>query len=73
MSMIPTLHVAFEKASALPEADQKFLAALLLEEMAEEKKWQDSFARSQDVLTRMAEDAIAEDERGETLDLDEIL
>ena len=71
--MTTALQDAFNKASALPESQQEYLAALLLEEMAEDKKWQDSFERSRDVLLRMAEEAAAEDERGETIDLDEIL
>ena len=71
--MTTSLQNAFNMASALPEAQQETLAAILLEEIAAEKQWQESFEKSQDVLARMADEAIAEYERGETRDLDESL
>jgi hypothetical protein len=71
--MTTALQDAFNQASALPVAQQETLAALLLEEMASEKRWQKAFSESQDTLARMAAEAIAEDERGETRDLDELL
>jgi hypothetical protein len=71
--MNTALQDAFQQASALPEAQQETLAAILLEEIAAEKNWQKSFESSQDTLARMASEAIAEDESGETRDLDELL
>jgi hypothetical protein len=71
--MTTALQDAFNQASALPDAQQEALAAIVLEEIAAEKKWQKAFEGSQDVLARMATEAVAEDERGETRDLDEIL
>jgi hypothetical protein len=71
--MTTALQNAFAVASALPEAQQETLAAILLEEIASEKQWQESFEKSQDVLASMAEEAIAEYRRGETRDLDELL
>lgn len=71
--MHASLEQAFSQASALPEDQQQALASLLLEEMASEAQWQKAFASSQDVLTRLAEEALEEDRRGETRDLGEIL
>jgi hypothetical protein len=71
--MTTTLQAAFEKAAALPPEQQESLAAILLEEMAAENLWQQSFAQSQDALAKLAAEALAEDEQGRTLDLDESL
>jgi hypothetical protein len=71
--MTNSLQEAFRQASALPDEQQETLAAILLEEIAAEKRWQESFAGSQDVLAKMAEEALEEDRRGETQDLDKLL
>jgi hypothetical protein len=72
-TMHASLEQAFSQASALPEDQQQALAAILLEEIASETRWQQAFASSQDVLKRLAEEALEEDRRGETRNLDEIL
>ena len=64
------LERAFAQAAKLPEREQDALAALVLEEMEAEKAWDDAFARSQDLLAQMAEEALAEHKRGETRPLD---
>ena len=56
--MTSTLQEAFKRASALPEEEQEALAAILLEEIASEKRWQDSFAGSKDALDRLADEAL---------------
>ena len=66
----PLLERAFAQAAKLPEREQDALAALVLEEMEAEKKWDDAFASSQDLLAQMAEEALAEHKRGETRPLD---
>ena len=71
--MTTTLQQAFEKAAALPPERQEALAAIVLEEIAAEDRWQQSFARSQDALARLAAEALAEDAQGRTLDMDESL
>jgi cell division inhibitor SulA len=72
-TMHSSLEQAISRAAALPEDQQQVLASILLEEMASESRWQQAFASSQDVLKRLAEEALEEDRRGETRDLDEIL
>jgi hypothetical protein len=69
--MTAALRQAFEKAATLPPDQQDALAAILLEEIADEDRWQQSFARSQDALSRLAAEALAEDAQGRTTDMDQ--
>lgn len=54
----------------LPETDQDAIAALILEELEDERKWQQSFAQSPDALAQLAAEALAEHRAGRTLPLD---
>jgi len=65
------LQEAFEKAAALPVEQQEALASIVLEEIASEQRWQTSFDRSQDALAKLADEALAEDAEGRTVDLDD--
>ncbi len=56
--MTASLQQAFEKAAALPQEEQDTLAAILLEEIASEERWRQSFARSQDALSKLAAEAL---------------
>ncbi|MFZ1935034.1 MAG: hypothetical protein WCB27_04995 [Thermoguttaceae bacterium] len=69
--MTAALQEAFEKAAALPLDRQETIAAVVLEEIESEERWQRSFARSQDALSRLAAEALAEDAQGRTLPMDE--
>jgi len=71
--MTELLEKAFAEASKLTPEEQDILARMLLDELASEELWEQSFARSQDVLARLADEAVAEYERGETKPLEEIL
>ena len=64
--MTKLLKKAFAKASKMPQEDQDAFAALLLEELASEQRWARAFAKSQDKLAALADEAISEFERGET-------
>ena len=64
---------AVQKALALPEDQQNALAAILLREIESERNWQESFARSPDVLDKLAEEALEEDRLGRTVDLTDLL
>lgn len=64
---------AFAAAAALPAEDQEYIAWRIMEKVAEETKWTDSFARSLDVLDRMAAEAKQEHAAGKTLPLEAIL
>jgi hypothetical protein len=65
--------VAFAEASRLSPEEQDFVAQILLDDLASEELWEESFARSQDELTRLADEALAEHRRGETKPLEESL
>ena len=54
------LEKAFAEASKLPEKDQNAIAEILLAELASDEYWTELFEKSQDVLTELAEEALAE-------------
>ncbi len=60
------------KLSKLSPERQDELAAWLLAEMADEARWDKSFAESQDALAKLAEEALEEHRRGETRPLEEL-
>lgn len=65
-----SLEKAFAEAAKLSAREQDALAALLMDEIAAEKQWDELFAGSQDVLAELAEEALAEHRKGETRRLD---
>ena len=68
--MTKLLEKAFEEASKLPELEQNVLAKRLLNELTAEKKWEKVFASSEDILSRLADEAIEEHKQGRTKPLD---
>ena len=64
--MTKLLQNALREVAKLPPSDQDALAAIVLEELASEQKWVELFEKSQDVLARMAEKALAEHHAGKT-------
>ena len=64
--MTQLLEKAINKAHALPNQEQDILAAIMLDEIASEKNWSASFAKSQNLLYALADEAIAEDAAGKT-------
>ena len=68
--MTKLLEKAFERASKLPEVEQNALAKWLLEELRAERKWQKAFAESEDVLARLADEALLAHRRGKTRPLE---
>lgn len=71
--MTTSLQEAFSKAAALPPERQEALAAIVLQEIEDEDRWQRSFSQSQDALAKLAAEALEEDSQGRTRDLDELL
>jgi hypothetical protein len=67
------LQKALEKVVALPQDEQDAIASQILASIADEDAWKTRFAEKRDVLRRMAQEAIEEDDRGETLPLDDLL
>ena len=64
--MTQLLEKALTEVAKLPEPEQDVLAAILLQEIASEQRWADSFAKSQDALAGLAEAALAEHAAGQT-------
>ena len=71
-SMTQALSSAIAEATKLPPAEQDVLAAILLEEVASEQRWSQSFAKSERVLESLASEALAEFRAGKTKPLDEL-
>lgn len=68
--MTKQLEKAFEEASKLPEMEQNALAKWLLDELHSEREWARTFAESEDVLERLANEAMEEKGKGENTPLD---
>ena len=68
--MTKLLQKAFEDASKLPESEQEALGRILLDELASERRWEELFAGSHDLLAELAERALAEHRAGRTEKLD---
>ena len=58
------------EAKKLPEQEQEAFAAWALAELESEKRWDDLFAHSQDLLSRMAAEARRDFREGRTEPLD---
>jgi uncharacterized protein (UPF0335 family) len=76
--MIEPLRQVIDQVERLTPDEQAALAAQIqrcLEELKDERGWRERFQdpRGLDALDRMIEEAIAEDEAGETVALDEVL
>ena len=68
--MTKLLEEAFAEASKLPEQEQDALAAVILEELVSERRWDQAFADSADLLAQLADQALAEHRAGKTHVLD---
>lgn len=71
--MTELLEKAFAEASKLPQEAQDILARMLLDDLLAEEKWAEAFAKSQDKLALLADEALAEHRNGKTKALEEIL
>lgn len=68
--MSKTMERAVLEVSKLPEAEQEAVGAWILAELESERRWDDLFARSPDLLAEMAAAAVREEEAGLTRPLD---
>jgi hypothetical protein len=71
--MSTLLEKALEKVVVLPQHEQDAIASQILASLADEDAWKKSFAEKRDLIRRMAREALEEDEKGETLLLDDLL
>ena len=63
--MTRLLEQGIAEVKNLPEDGQDAIAAMILDELADERRWDDAFARSQDKLARLAERLREDDRRRE--------
>ncbi|MCY3565100.1 MAG: hypothetical protein OXH27_02840 [Gammaproteobacteria bacterium] len=66
------LQRAFERASALPSDEQERFARFLLAELESERQWAEIFSRpeSEDLLDRLANEALSDHKAGRSTLLD---
>ena len=64
--MTKLLEKAFEEASNLPAKDQDSLARALLEELTSERRWDELFDSSPDLLEELSKKALEEHRAGRT-------
>jgi len=64
--MTQLLEKALNEVAKLPASEQDAFAAILLEELASEQRGSESFAKSQDLLAKLAEKALADHAAGRT-------
>jgi hypothetical protein len=55
---------------ALPKSEYDAIASMLLEEIEEERRWDEAFFRSPDILAKLAASAMTEYQAGKTQKLD---
>lgn len=64
--MTKLLEKAFKEASKLPEVEQNAFAKWVMDELEAEAKWQETFASSEDILDKLADQALAEHKAGKS-------
>ncbi|MGH7766686.1 MAG: hypothetical protein ACREQP_04470 [Candidatus Binatia bacterium] len=62
--MTKLLEKAFKVAAKLSKKEQDALARVLLDELTSERRWDELFAGSQDLLGQLADEALAEHKAG---------
>ncbi len=68
--MTQLLEQAYGRVAGLPATEQDAIAALILEELEDEDRWQRAFGRSAEALSRLAAEALSEHQAGRTQPLD---
>lgn len=67
--MTELLEKAFREAAKLSPEEQDALASLLLAELETDRRWEETFERSQDLLAELADQALRDDDAGRTEEL----
>jgi len=68
--MSTLLEKAFNEFLKFSETEQNIFAKWILEELESERKWDKLFAESEDILEKLAEEALKEHKEGKTEVLD---
>ncbi len=64
--MTQLLEKALSQVAKLSASEQDAVAAILIEELASEQRWAESFAKSQELLVKLPKEALAEHAAGRT-------
>ena len=64
------LEHAIAQLKVLPTDKQDTIATMILEEIEDDRRWDESFSRSPNILAKLAASAMAEYRAGKTQDLD---
>ena len=64
--MTKLLEKAFKEASKLPKLGQNAFAKWVMDELETESKWQETFASSEDILDKLADQALEEYKAGKS-------
>jgi hypothetical protein len=68
--MTELLERAIARLKTLPASEQDAIAAMILEELEDDLRWDEAFSRSPDILAKLAANAMAEYDAGKTQELD---
>ncbi len=68
--MTELLEHAIAKLKTLPTNEQDAMATMILEELEDDRRWDESFARSPEMLAKLAAEAMVEHHAGRTQELD---
>ncbi|MDB9529283.1 hypothetical protein PN498_25040 [Oscillatoria sp. CS-180] len=68
--MTELLERAIARLQILSESEQNAIASIILDEIEDERRWDEAFSRSPDVLAKLADSAMAEYRAGKTQELD---
>ena len=68
--MTKLLEKAVNEINKLPEKEQNEMALIILEEIKDEKLWEEKFDKSQDLLSNLADEALDEYKKNNTKDLE---
>lgn len=68
--MTKLLEKVFKEVSKLPEVDQNEIAKWLIKELEVERKWEQAFGESEDILDQLADEALEAHRQGKTTSLD---
>ncbi|ACK72658.1 conserved hypothetical protein [Gloeothece citriformis PCC 7424] len=68
--MTELLEQVIAQLKNLPSSEQDAIARMILEEIDSEARWEATFAKSQDILAKLAAEAMAEYRAGKTQELD---
>jgi hypothetical protein len=70
VAMTELLEQAIARLKNLPASEQDAVASIILEELEDDRRWDEAFSRSPDVLAKLAATAMAEYRAGKTQELD---